>query len=35
LASFQTIFIIISIPALLSAPFLIAKTLKNKIRIIS
>jgi hypothetical protein len=35
LASFQTIFIIISIPALLCAPFLIAKTIKNKIRIIS
>ncbi|HYY71357.1 MAG TPA: hypothetical protein VE595_03000, partial [Nitrososphaeraceae archaeon] len=35
LASFQTIFIIISIPALISAPFLIAKTLKNKIRVIS
>ena len=35
LASFQTIFIIISIPALISAPLLIAKTLKNKIRVIS
>jgi len=35
LASFQTIFIIISIPALIIAPFLIAKTLKNKVRIIS
>lgn len=35
LASFQTIFIIISIPALISAPFIIAKTLKNKIRVIS
>jgi hypothetical protein len=35
LASFQTIFIIVSIPALISAPFLIAKTLKNKIRVIS
>ena len=31
LASFQTIFIVISIPALISAPFLLAKTLKNKI----
>ena len=34
LASFQTIFILISIPALIIAPFLIAKTIKNKIRVI-
>lgn len=31
LASFQTVFIIISIPALLIAPFIIAKTVKNRI----
>ncbi len=35
LASFQTIFIIVSIPALISAPILVAKTLKNKIRVFS
>jgi hypothetical protein len=31
LASFQTFFIALSIPALICAPFLIAKTLKKKI----
>jgi hypothetical protein len=31
LASFQTIFIVISIPALLIAPFIIVKTVKNRI----
>lgn len=31
LASFQTVFIVISIPALMIAPFLIAKTVKNQI----
>jgi hypothetical protein len=34
LASFQTVFIIITIPTLIVAPFLIAKTLKNRIRVI-
>jgi hypothetical protein len=34
LASFQTLFIIITIPTLIIAPFLIAKTLKNRIRVI-
>jgi len=31
LASFQTVFIVISIPALMIAPFIIAKTFKNRI----
>ena len=31
LASFQTVFIVISIPALMIAPFLIAKTVKNQV----
>ncbi len=31
LASFQTLFIVISIPALMIAPFLIAKTVKNQV----